>query len=170
MIGAVIGWVLRRLRSWAEWSTGDRRRWAWRALTGVGLIAAAIGLVLWLAWQNDHRDLVNLDGLPVWHVIPMVIATALVFLILLFFGRLVAWFACRIERFTQRFIQTWAAMTATALVIVLVSDLVVGCGTDPGFGHNHATEFVEGWAAVAAPDGWTAEDTARLRGFLEPLQ
>jgi hypothetical protein len=38
----------------------------------VGLIAAAIGLMLWLAWQNDHRDLVNLDGLPVWHVIPMV--------------------------------------------------------------------------------------------------
>jgi uncharacterized membrane protein len=138
--------------------------------SGVGLIAAAVGLVLWLAWQNEHRDLVNLDGLPVWRVITMVIATALVFLILLFFGRLVAWFACRIERFTQRFIPSSAPMTVTTLVIVSVSDLVVGCGTDPGFGHNHAAGFAEGWAAVAAPDGWTAEDTARLRGFLEPLQ
>jgi uncharacterized membrane protein len=52
----------------------------------------------------------------------------------------------------------------------VVGDLVVGFGTDPGFGHNYAAEFVEGWAAVAAPDGWTTADTARLRDFLKPLQ
>jgi uncharacterized membrane protein len=83
----------------------------------------------------------------------MVITAALVFVILLLFGRLVALFACRIEQFWQ-----------------VVSDLVVGFGTDPGFGHDCAAESVEGWAAVAAPDGWTAENTDRLRDFLKPLR
>ncbi|WP_067472254.1 alpha/beta hydrolase [Actinomadura hibisca] len=30
-------------------------------------------------------------------------------------------------------------------------------------GHHYGTNPVEGWAAVAAPDGWTARDTARLK-------
>ncbi|MDJ0954898.1 MAG: alpha/beta-hydrolase family protein [Acidimicrobiia bacterium] len=118
MFGAAIGWLLRRLRAWAEWWTEERRLRAWQTLTGVGALAAVVGLVLWLAWQNSHRDLVNLEGIPVWHVIPMLVATVLLFAVLLLCGRLVGWLAMRIERFTGRFIPTWAAATVTALVIL----------------------------------------------------
>jgi uncharacterized membrane protein len=47
-----------------------------------------------------------------------------------------------------------------------VADLAAGFGAKPGFGHDYSISFVAGWAAVAPPDGWTADDTARLQQFL----
>jgi uncharacterized membrane protein len=47
-----------------------------------------------------------------------------------------------------------------------VGDLAAGFGAKPGFGHDYSISFVAGWAAVAPPDGWTADDTARLQQFL----
>ena len=46
------------------------------------------------------------------------------------------------------------------------ADLIFQLDTPPGFGHVYATEYVEGWASVCPPDGWTDADTARLEEFL----
>jgi uncharacterized membrane protein len=36
-----------------------------------------------------------------------------------------------------------------------------------GHGHNYGDYVLDGWAAVAPPDGWTPEDTGRIRVALE---
>ncbi len=52
----------------------------------------------------------------------------------------------------------------------VVADLIAEFSTEPGFWPNYRTEFIDGWAAVAAPSGWTDDDTARLQEYLEPKQ
>lgn len=43
-------------------------------------------------------------------------------------------------------------------------DMLVSTSTPPGFGHIYdAEEYIDGWISVSAPQGWTAEDTARLK-------
>jgi uncharacterized membrane protein len=39
----------------------------------------------------------------------------------------------------------------------------------PGHGHNYGDSQLDGWVAVAAPQGWTAFDTDRIRRSLEKL-
>ena len=46
----------------------------------------------------------------------------------------------------------------------LAVDMLVSTTTPPGFGHIYdAEEYIDGWVSVSAPEGWTAEDTARLK-------
>ena len=45
----------------------------------------------------------------------------------------------------------------------LTADLANSIQVPPGHGHNYAGLVADGWAAVAAPDHWGPEDTARLR-------
>jgi uncharacterized membrane protein len=52
---------------------------------------------------------------------------------------------------------TWVQETA---------DLMAGFSALPGFGHDYRLEFVDSWAALAPPEGWTSADSARLSAFL----
>ena len=47
----------------------------------------------------------------------------------------------------------------------LTADLFVAGGADipQGHGHNYRPEYADGLAALWAPDGWTDDDTARLK-------
>lgn len=46
----------------------------------------------------------------------------------------------------------------------LAVDMLVSTSTPPGYGHLYdAEEYIDGWVAVTAPEGWTAADTARLK-------
>ncbi len=47
-------------------------------------------------------------------------------------------------------------------------DLMNAVGVPPGHGHVYQGEVLDGWAAVAAPPGWTAADTERVRQVLGP--
>jgi uncharacterized membrane protein len=47
-----------------------------------------------------------------------------------------------------------------------VFDLIAGFSAASGHGHNYDVDFVSGWAAVAPPADWTAEDSARLQRHL----
>lgn len=42
-------------------------------------------------------------------------------------------------------------------------DLFVAGAVPRGHGHNYVTEYSDGWAAIAPPEGWTDADTAALR-------
>ncbi|WP_024794234.1 alpha/beta hydrolase [Tomitella biformata] len=46
------------------------------------------------------------------------------------------------------------------------ADLGNAAGVTDGHGHNYGTQVLDGWAAVAAPDGWTSADTERTRVLL----
>ena len=48
----------------------------------------------------------------------------------------------------------------------LTADMANSIQVPPGHGHNYAAFFADAWAAVAAPEDWTAADTARLREIL----
>jgi uncharacterized membrane protein len=48
----------------------------------------------------------------------------------------------------------------------VTADLVFATGVPDGHGHSYRADYVDGWAAVAQPPGWTAADTARLRAVV----
>ena len=47
------------------------------------------------------------------------------------------------------------------------ADMTNAAGVPGGHGHNYGESVLDGWAAVAPPDGWTAEDTERIRVALD---
>nr|WP_246442778.1 alpha/beta-hydrolase family protein [Rhodococcus triatomae] len=47
------------------------------------------------------------------------------------------------------------------------ADLTNAAGVPDGHGHNYGTLVLDGWVAVAQPEGWTAEDTERARTTLQ---
>ncbi|WSF15842.1 alpha/beta-hydrolase family protein [Streptomyces sp. NBC_01353] len=46
-------------------------------------------------------------------------------------------------------------------------DMAVSYGVQAPHGHRYGAGAVDGWAAIAPPEGWTAADTTRLRGFIQ---
>ncbi|MFZ3394382.1 alpha/beta hydrolase [Rhodococcus sp. 7Tela_A2] len=50
------------------------------------------------------------------------------------------------------------------------ADLTNAAGVPDGHGHNYGTAVLDGWLAIARPDGWTADDTERARTALEQLR
>jgi uncharacterized membrane protein len=46
-------------------------------------------------------------------------------------------------------------------------DQVFATGVPAGHGHVYGSSVVEGWAAPAAPPGWTTAGTVRLRAVLD---
>ncbi|MCV7230595.1 alpha/beta hydrolase [Mycolicibacterium komossense] len=49
----------------------------------------------------------------------------------------------------------------------VAADMTNAAGMPGGHGHNYGLSVLDGWAAVAPPDGWTAGDTERVRAALE---
>ena len=53
----------------------------------------------------------------------------------------------------------------------IVRDIMTNASSVPGgHGHNYGDYVLDGWAAVAPPDGWTAQDTDRIRRALEKTE
>ncbi len=48
----------------------------------------------------------------------------------------------------------------------VTADMVYSTGVPDGHGHVYKREYVDAWAAVTQPAGWTAADTARLRKLI----
>jgi uncharacterized membrane protein len=47
------------------------------------------------------------------------------------------------------------------------ADLSFAASLPSGFGHDYRVDYVDAFANVAPPDGWTDDDTARLEAYLE---
>ena len=50
----------------------------------------------------------------------------------------------------------------------VTADLALAYGAPPGHGHRFHAAAVAAWAAIDAPPGWAAADTARLTALLGP--
>ena len=48
----------------------------------------------------------------------------------------------------------------------VTADLVFAVDVPDGHGHHYADDYVDGWAAVAQPDGWTPADPERLQQLI----
>ncbi|BBY57831.1 hypothetical protein MSAR_09670 [Mycolicibacterium sarraceniae] len=51
----------------------------------------------------------------------------------------------------------------------MAGDVTSAQASPIGHGHNYGDSQLDGWVAVAAPDGWTPADTERIRRALEKL-
>ncbi|MEO3758190.1 alpha/beta hydrolase [Mycobacterium sp. B14F4] len=49
----------------------------------------------------------------------------------------------------------------------VAADMTNASSAPAGHGHNYGDLVLDGWAAVAPPDGWTADDTERIRIALQ---
>jgi uncharacterized membrane protein len=47
------------------------------------------------------------------------------------------------------------------------ADMTNASGVPAGHGHNYSNTILDGWVAVAPPDGWTPQDTDRVRAAME---
>jgi uncharacterized membrane protein len=47
------------------------------------------------------------------------------------------------------------------------ADMTNASGVPGGHGHNYSNAILDGWVAVAPPDGWTPNDTDRVRAAME---
>jgi uncharacterized membrane protein len=52
----------------------------------------------------------------------------------------------------------------------VAADMTNATSVPGGHGHNYGDFVLDGWAAVAPPDGWTADDTERVRVALKKTQ
>jgi uncharacterized membrane protein len=52
----------------------------------------------------------------------------------------------------------------------VAADMTNASSVPGGHGHNYGDYVLDGWAAVAPPDGWTPEDTNRIRIALEKTE
>ncbi len=52
----------------------------------------------------------------------------------------------------------------------VAADLTNAESVPGGHGHNYGDFVLDGWAAVAAPDGWTPQDTERIRVALQKTE
>ncbi|AYJ48505.1 hypothetical protein D8W71_09380 [Rhodococcus sp. P1Y] len=49
----------------------------------------------------------------------------------------------------------------------VAADLTNAAGVPDGHGHNYGTLVLDGWVSVAAPAGWTDEDTEKVRSVMD---
>ena len=49
----------------------------------------------------------------------------------------------------------------------VTADLPFSLSVPPGHGHNYRDAFVDAWAAIAPPPGWSTEDSQRLRELMK---
>jgi uncharacterized membrane protein len=52
----------------------------------------------------------------------------------------------------------------------VAADMTNASSVPGGHGHNYGDFVLDGWAAVAPPDGWTRDDTERIRAALEKTE
>jgi uncharacterized membrane protein len=52
----------------------------------------------------------------------------------------------------------------------VAADLLEPVDTPPGHGHTYTLEFVDGWASLLQPPGWTPEQADRLKGIVGQLE
>ncbi len=48
----------------------------------------------------------------------------------------------------------------------VTADMVFSTAVPPGHGHKYLQDYVDAWVAAAQPNGWSPDDTARLRTLL----
>ncbi|WP_328529792.1 alpha/beta-hydrolase family protein [Nocardioides sp. NBC_00368] len=124
--GALAGWLV---RSCGGRLTGRARVIAWRVLAVAGGVGTLIMLGLSLRWENEVRDLVEVDRVGVLHLVLTVLITAVLFALLLELARGCKALGRSIGRFLGRFLPAAASTVIGGLIAaVLIYELAIGVG------------------------------------------
>ncbi|MBG6095635.1 alpha/beta hydrolase [Nocardioides luteus] len=124
--GALAGWLV---RSCGGRLTGRARVIAWRVLAVAGGVGTLIMLGLSLRWENEVRDLVEVDRVGVVHLVLTVLITAVLFALLLELSRGCKALGRSIGRFLGRFLPAAASTVIGGLIAaVLIYQLAIGVG------------------------------------------
>lgn len=96
-----------------------------KVLAGVAVVVAVAGLVLWVGWQNDQRDLVGMDHISLTAAIPVVIVVPILVLVIGSIGRLVGASVRSLDRWNQKHLSRTAALVVTTIIVALASIYVL---------------------------------------------
>jgi uncharacterized membrane protein len=125
LIGATIGALVRWLLGVFRVEPPDRyRRYGWILLAVGAAVVGIIAVVFWPRWQNDQRDLLDMEHLSPLLSVGVLVVAAVVAALLVILGRLVARGAAAVNRFNHRHLPHELAGPVT-VVLILVVTLVV---------------------------------------------
>ncbi|MEU0316123.1 alpha/beta-hydrolase family protein [Nocardioides sp. NPDC006273] len=124
--GALAGWLV---RSCGGRLAGRARVIGWRVLAVVGALGTLVALGLALRWENEVRDLVEVDRVGVGHLVLTVLITAVLFALLLGLSRGCKALGSSIGRFVGRFLPAApSTVIGGLLAAVLIYELAIGVG------------------------------------------
>jgi uncharacterized membrane protein len=154
--GALAGWLV---RSCGGRLVGRARVIAWRVLAVVGGLGTLVALGLSLRWENEVRDLVEVDRVGVGHLILTVLITVVLFALLLGLSRGCKALGSSFGRFVGRFLPAApSTVIGGLLAAVLIYELAIGVGGNRLLGALDASfatineEFSTGVPAPTTPE------------------
>ncbi|MFM7064381.1 MAG: alpha/beta-hydrolase family protein [Actinomycetes bacterium] len=150
--GVLVGWGvwLGRRNGWSG-PSAQLRRAARRALLVLGAVGVVAGVPMWLAWQNQQRELVNLPTVGVGAVVTMLVVTVLAGLVLFFvFGRLFAAMWSRVDVGLSSLWNPVAARLMGGAMLVLFFAIVFNTVVVDGVLSRLEASYAEGDNTTAA--------------------
>lgn len=137
VIGTFISWCVHHvLARFGRPVSPKVRRVAWGVLGAAAVVVVIAGLLVWVPWQNDHRDLMSTPHIGHADLLPLVAVTLLLTAFLVIVGRVV-WRGIRaLDRWISRHLPRRAATWVTIIVVILVGRWVF----------SNAFEGFDGWA------------------------
>jgi uncharacterized membrane protein len=122
--------VLRRL---GPTPTRRVRRLGWLVLGVVAVVVVVAGLALWPGWQNQQRDLVDMEHVGPAALAPMVAATLVIFGVLFLLGRVIGHGIWLLDRLLARRLPRLLAHAITAALFVVAAVVVTRDVVADGF-------------------------------------
>jgi uncharacterized membrane protein len=127
-LGSLSGWVV---RSCGGHLSGVARRRAWLALAISAAVGTVVGLVAYVRWENELRDLVGVSDIGVGSLLQMLLLAIVLFVVLLAVSRGLKAAGRGVGGLAGRFFPARVATVVGALVVGLVSyTLVTGVAAD----------------------------------------
>ena len=141
-VGTLLGRIVRAaLRRSEQRIAGARFRQARLGLACGALLVLVFGSWLWLGWQNDQRDLFDMDHIAVASVVPMLLATIVLIAILTTLGRLVGATVRALDRWNRRHLPRSVAQPLTVVLVAVVGVLLLRDVAFPRFTSWADTSF-----------------------------
>lgn len=121
LVASIAAEVARRTHRRLPTPLGDLSR---PVTLGAATVVGVVGSVLWVVWQREQASLLNAEPLTAGAVIPMLVVTALVTVVLIVIGRVLAGGVRRLNRMIARHVPLWIAVSIT-VVVVTVAGVVI---------------------------------------------
>lgn len=143
IIGTFLSWCVHHLLARVKKPVAPKvRRVAWGILGAAAVVVIVAGLLVWVPWQNDHRDLMGMPHIGHVNLVTIVAVTALLTAFLVLLGRVI-WRGIRaLNRWINRHLPRTAATWATIIVVLLVGRWVASNAFD-GFDSWARNQFGE---------------------------
>jgi uncharacterized membrane protein len=89
------------------------------------VVLVVVGCACWVRWQDQQRELVDLDPVAPVSVVPMVLVTVLLTLLFGFGGRLVGGAVRRLDRWNRRHLPGAFALPTTIVLVLLIGGFLL---------------------------------------------